>query len=189
VKINNFDIKILPAKCPTPKFAITIEARTQIPLKDVIKIIAIKYPPSKVNYSQQHNSITLRAFNRMIGIYSNGLITFCAEDITEGKKVLEKIKQIIEDALIDVATLGPPNIDEIEKWSKLTPLELYNYLPKLNCKECGELSCMALAIKVLSGEKKLEECKKLKDPKYKKYLSMMRKIYGDRIIRSLGWIE
>jgi len=32
---------------------------------------------------------------------------------------------------------------------KIGPLDVYNMLPKTNCKECGEANCMAFAAKVV----------------------------------------
>ena len=38
------------------------------------------------------------------------------------------------------------------------PLELYKILKKTNCKECGVPSCMAFAVAVVQGQKKLAGC-------------------------------
>ncbi|MGQ9720581.1 MAG: acetyl-CoA decarbonylase/synthase complex subunit gamma [Candidatus Jordarchaeum sp.] len=52
--------------------------------------------------------------------------------------------------------------------SRLKPLDIYNLLPKTNCKECGEETCMAFTYLLISRDKELEDCKPLiKDPKYK----------------------
>ncbi len=49
----------------------------------------------------------------------------------------------------------------------ITPMDIYKYLPKTNCKKCGEGTCMSFAFKLLNREKKLEDCKPLfEDPKY-----------------------
>lgn len=41
---------------------------------------------------------------------------------------------------------------------RTTAMEVYKLLPKTNCKECGETSCMAFAIKLINRERKLGEC-------------------------------
>ena len=38
------------------------------------------------------------------------------------------------------------------------PLELYKLLNKTNCKECRVPSCMAFAVAVVQGQKKLADC-------------------------------
>lgn len=50
----------------------------------------------------------------------------------------------------------------------VTVFEIYNLLPKTNCKECGESSCMAYAVKLLSKERKIDECPYLQEPKFSK---------------------
>jgi len=41
---------------------------------------------------------------------------------------------------------------------KLNIMEVLKELPRTNCKECGEPTCMAFATKLLKKERKLEEC-------------------------------
>jgi acetyl-CoA decarbonylase/synthase complex subunit gamma len=48
---------------------------------------------------------------------------------------------------------------------ELSPIEIYKYLPKTNCKECGETNCMAFAAKLVNREAALQECLPLLDPK------------------------
>jgi acetyl-CoA decarbonylase/synthase complex subunit gamma len=48
---------------------------------------------------------------------------------------------------------------------ELSPIEIYKYLPKTNCKECGETNCMAFAAKLVNREATLQECLPLLDPK------------------------
>lgn len=44
---------------------------------------------------------------------------------------------------------------------KLNVVEVLRHLPKPNCKECGEPTCMVFASKLLKNEKRLEDCKPL----------------------------
>ena len=44
---------------------------------------------------------------------------------------------------------------------KLNAMEVLKELPRTNCKECGEPTCMAFTAKLLKKERKLEECKPL----------------------------
>ena len=52
----------------------------------------------------------------------------------------------------------------------ITPMDIYKFLPKTNCKKCGESTCMSFAFKLLSREKKLEDCKPLfEEKKYEEF--------------------
>ncbi|MBD3206746.1 acetyl-CoA decarbonylase/synthase complex subunit gamma [Candidatus Bathyarchaeota archaeon] len=50
---------------------------------------------------------------------------------------------------------------------ELSPIEIYQKLPRTNCKECGEANCMAFAAKLVNREALLEECSPLLSPKHK----------------------
>ncbi|MCD6457278.1 MAG: hypothetical protein J7K82_00380 [Thermoproteales archaeon] len=186
MKIGEFEVNVTSSKCPMPQFSITIEAKAPRSLKGIIEVLAIKYPPSKAIYFKEQRSVTLRIFNRMIGIYENGLVTFCAENLDDARKVLKKVKEIIDEARIIASTIGSPSVEEVEKWNKLNTLELYNYLPKINCGECGEATCMALAAKILSGERKLTDCPLLQREEYRKLINKFREKYGDKIFAILS---
>ncbi|MHA1607105.1 MAG: acetyl-CoA decarbonylase/synthase complex subunit gamma [Candidatus Freyarchaeota archaeon] len=60
---------------------------------------------------------------------------------------------------------------------RLKPLDIYNYLPKTNCGECGLDSCMAFAYKLIEHEIDVEACKPLAtDPKFKKAFEELKEL-------------
>ncbi|MCM8803481.1 MAG: acetyl-CoA decarbonylase/synthase complex subunit gamma, partial [Candidatus Omnitrophica bacterium] len=40
----------------------------------------------------------------------------------------------------------------------LKPLDIFKYLPKTNCKECGFPTCLAFAMQVAIGKAELGKC-------------------------------
>ncbi|MEM1525439.1 MAG: (Fe-S)-binding protein, partial [Nitrososphaerales archaeon] len=49
----------------------------------------------------------------------------------------------------------------------ISPIEVYKFLPKTNCKECGEPNCMAFAVKLVNREIELVKCTPLLKDEYK----------------------
>jgi acetyl-CoA decarbonylase/synthase complex subunit gamma len=47
---------------------------------------------------------------------------------------------------------------------ELSPIEIYQSLPRTNCKECGEANCMAFAAKLVNREAILDACTPLLEP-------------------------
>lgn len=187
LRIRGFEVRIGPSKYPMPRFSITVEARTPEPLGRVVEVLALKYPPLKATYSREQRSVTLRMLDRLIGIYESGLVTFCAESLEDAETVLEEIEKVLEEARRELSALGPPNSEEVEKWNKLSALELYKYLPKANCGECGETTCVAFATRVLAGERKLYECPLLERGEHRALVEKLRRALGDRMVGALGW--
>ncbi|MDD3042483.1 MAG: (Fe-S)-binding protein [Methanosarcinaceae archaeon] len=58
-------------------------------------------------------------------------------------------------------------------------MELYQLLPKTNCKECGKTSCMAFAVALLSRELTADDCPPLKnEPKFKEKYEKINELAG-----------
>ncbi|HUY01544.1 MAG TPA: (Fe-S)-binding protein [Candidatus Deferrimicrobium sp.] len=60
--------------------------------------------------------------------------------------------------------------------AKLSAFQLYNLTPKTNCKECGESSCMAFAVKLLSNERHVEECPYLLKDNFKSNYKQLKEL-------------
>jgi ArsR family metal-binding transcriptional regulator len=53
-----------------------------------------------------------------------------------------------------------------ERRKLLGPLDVYRLLPGLNCKECGEATCMAFAFGLLMDKHQVPECPRLVEDEY-----------------------
>ncbi len=58
--------------------------------------------------------------------------------------------------------------DKINFPRMVTVMELYQLLPKTNCKLCGESTCMAFAVALLSRKKSIIECTPILEGNFKK---------------------
>ena len=160
-------------------------------IKDVIPLLITRYPPGKVNYVENKGIITLNIQNRLVTLYPSGKIsmnkTIDKEDAIEA---VTEIMKVINEAFIELNNGNGIDYSEIkDKLSKIGPLTLYNCLPKTDCEKCGEVTCMAFAIKLLSGDIKLDKCKPLMDKANTTDVSCLRKLLGIQIMQSMGWNE
>ncbi len=56
-------------------------------------------------------------------------------------------------------------------------MDVYQLLPKTNCKKCGFPTCMAFAVELLGKRKAIEDCTPLvEEPKYEKKLAGLREL-------------
>ncbi|MHA1301192.1 MAG: (Fe-S)-binding protein [Candidatus Helarchaeota archaeon] len=182
--IKSFKIKeILP--CFTTHGYIRFVAQADHEISEVIPIIFLSLPPGRTNYIISKNILTVKHYNRMITFFPSGEIGVTnTKDEKEAHEVLEKIKDLINDAYMEYLKNGKPSMKEIENVKKLSWMDLYKCLPKMNCEECGFPTCSAFAVSVLQGDAELSQCKLLKEPKY---LKKLRTQFGQFYISSLGW--
>ncbi|MCL2774851.1 MAG: hypothetical protein FWD71_16110 [Oscillospiraceae bacterium] len=116
----------------------------------------------KSNYQPSSNSF----------VFKKGIIGFILQDtsinitqfanITELYEILDWVKELI-NATYESREYIEPNY----KARKIVPaLTIYNLLPKKNCKECGESTCMAFAAKLNKLDAEIDDCPLLKKSEY-----------------------
>jgi len=185
VLVRSFEIKeVLP--CFTTPGYIRFTAQADREIGEVIPIIFLSYPPGKANYSPGENSLTLHIHNRLITFFADGKVGVTnTPDIEDAKEILKVIGDIINGAYKRYLKYGKPSREEIEKARSLSWMDIYNYLPKTNCGECGYQVCSSFAVSVLQGNVKLSKCKLLSDPKYRANLEELKRKMGSRLFEAL----
>ena len=96
-------------------------------------------------------SLTLKFNGKLITIYSQEIAINIVKDKAEADKILEWLKQEINDTWKRRNQIKP-SFSVAQKPGILNILKL---LPKTNCKECGQPTCMVFALLVIEGKKAL----------------------------------
>ena len=157
--------EILPCIADPNKFRIIGKINVREDFKKIMPYIAYLIPNS--SYNRKMGWITYKKGVRIITIHSDGFVAMTqTKDREEAMETLKEIERITERAYRE-----KEKTDVSKPKNKITvnAMEVYNYLPKTNCKECGEQTCMAFAVKLLNGELNVKLCKPLfKERKYAK---------------------
>lgn len=135
-------------------------------LKDVAPYLARVIP--NASYNTKDGWISFKKGQRIITIHRDGFVTMTM--ITNKEEAMELLKEIEEKAKIAWEKRGEIDISKPLQKTFVGALDVYKYLPKTNCRECGEQSCMAFAVKLLNGERDIKDCKPLFEEK--KYMGI-----------------
>lgn len=91
----------------------------------------------------------------------------------EDRGQAEKVAQ----GLVDLVNRTWERREEIEPDYEMRrrpgPLEIYNLLPRTNCRGCGQPTCYIFASKLVIGHVKLEACPVLQEPQYAVQLAQL----------------
>lgn len=109
------------------------------------------------SYNKNAPTLTYAKERRLVNLYSIKITIAKADDIIDAWKVLDEVKELINRTYKNRDAIKP----NYEEKVKVTALQIYGWLPKSNCKACGEATCLAFAVKLLHGEQKLENCRPL----------------------------
>jgi ArsR family metal-binding transcriptional regulator len=157
--------QLLP--CIADKSKYRVIARLEPPLGGALKVLEPLFP--RARYSENLGILIIQRGNILITAYSTGNITMTM--ITgndEAEQILEDFKEIINEAIekgITPVAREKVNVDHAH---------IYEYLPKTNCRICGEQSCYSFAIRLVGKETTLDKCTPLREQKYAVNLEHLR---------------
>lgn len=106
------------------------------------------------SYNKNASTLTFAKECRLINLYNIKVTIAKADDIIDAWKILDELKELINKTYKNIDNIKP----NYEEKVKVTALQIYGWLPKTNCRVCGEATCLAFAVKFLQGEQKLSKC-------------------------------
>jgi|GEM_PF-144978 len=122
-----------------------------------------------VTYNSDGPTITFMKGPMLITIYPNRIAAAKVNDEETAVVMLEWLRNIVNDTFENKEQIEPC----YEQKVRLNPIELYKFLPRTNCKQCGQLTCLAFAVQVLSGENSIINCTDLNKPDFKEKRLML----------------
>jgi ArsR family metal-binding transcriptional regulator len=105
-------------------------------------------------YIKDPPSVTFKAHGKLITVHSQKIAVNALQDEAEAHHIIEWLKQEINNAWENRATIVP----KYDGKSKPHILEIYKLLPKTNCHECGQPTCMMFASLATEGIKGSTDC-------------------------------
>lgn len=121
-------------------------------------------------------SVTFKVQGKLITIHSKKIAINALKDEEEATKIIGWLKREINSVW--------ENRHSIEPSFESTPtpklIEILKLLPKTNCRECGQSTCMVFATLMVDGVKGHEDCPSLDDFNRKKMSDYMNQFRFDR---------
>jgi ArsR family metal-binding transcriptional regulator len=106
------------------------------------------------SYNKGASTLTYAKERRLINLYNIKVTIAKANDIIDAWVILDEVKKLVNNTYSRRDTIKP----NYEEKVKVTALQIYGWLPKSNCKVCGEATCLAFACRLLLGKQKLSKC-------------------------------
>ena len=126
-------------------------------------------------YLKDPPSLTFKNQGKLITLHPQMIAINALRDEAEADKILEWLKQEINEAWEKRDEIEP----SFETPEKPKVFEILKLLPKTNCKECGQPTCMVFATQVAEGGRGPEDCPPLSEEarvKLQEYLDQFQMI-------------
>ena len=124
-------------------------------------------------YLKDPPAVIFRSQGKFITVHGRKIAINALRDEDEADKILTWLQQEINDAWENRNRIEP----SYEGAPKPKLIEILKLLPKTNCKECGEPTCMVFAARMAEGAKAFEDCPPLgvdKKQRLAEYMSQFR---------------
>jgi ArsR family metal-binding transcriptional regulator len=113
------------------------------------------------SYILEPPSLTLKSSGKLITIHSRKIAVNALQDEDQAEKIVAWLQREINSAWENRETIQP----SLQGVKPPILMDVLKLLPKTNCKECGEPTCMVFAVRVVEGAKDHTNCPPLQGEK------------------------
>jgi ArsR family metal-binding transcriptional regulator len=114
-------------------------------------------------YNHPALTLTIKKDGKLFTLHAQHITLAKIEDEKEAEEILIWLKNLINETY--------ENRDKIEpnysKGAELKALDIFKLLPGISCKKCGEMTCLAFAVKLVGRDIEITRCDPLFSEKYK----------------------
>ena len=150
--LKNYNLEIFNSECNPG--AMTVQCFAHLD-QDVGK--AIPYLNANLggfSFVKDPPSVTFRSQGKLITVHARKIAVNALKSEEEARKIIEWLKHEINEAWEKRDRIQP----SYENAPTPKIIEILKLLPKNNCRECGEPTCMVFATHVAEGAKGVEDC-------------------------------
>ncbi len=112
-------------------------------------------------YIKDPPSVSFKLHGKLIAVHSRQICVNALRDEAEGEKIIEWLKGEINGIWERRGEIEPC----LESAPKPKILEILKLLPRTNCRQCGQPTCMVFATQVAEGGRGAEDCPPLSGEK------------------------
>jgi ArsR family metal-binding transcriptional regulator len=114
---------------------------------------------AKAIYNPTAHSLTLYRDYRIICLQGSLITGAKADDTEDARSILDWLKRLINDTWERRSEITP----SYDRRERLTPLPVFELLPRANCRRCGLPTCLAFAVEVAAERLSVIRCGPLFD--------------------------
>lgn len=105
-------------------------------------------------YNHPALTLTIKKDGKLFTLHFRHITLAKIEDENEAEEILKWLKDLINETYQNRDRIEP----NYSKGAELKALDIYRLLPGTSCKKCGELTCLAFAVKLVGQEIEIAKC-------------------------------
>ena len=150
--IKEYQLKVVLADC-NPS-SLKLNALVELP-EDISEVLPYLNTVFKgIQYNDAEKTLVIRKGGRLITFRPRQITLTKLEDENEARVLMEERKRVVNKTYANREQIKPT----LTSRPIPTPLDVFKLLPGKNCKECGEPTCMAFALKLTNDDIGWKQC-------------------------------
>lgn len=141
--------------CVADREKIRLFAKIPLDVRELLPYLNAKL--ANATYVRDRDTLTFIKGGHMITVYPRKVSMAKADDVADAERVLAWLAERINFVHEHRDEIEPVT----ERRVRIGPLDIYSWLPRTNCRECGEVSCLAFALFLLQEKHRLRDCSPL----------------------------
>lgn len=150
--LKSYKKEIFRAKCNASFQAVHCIAKLDQDISEVLPYLNAEL--GGYEYLKDPPAVTFRSAGKLITVQGREIAVNALKDEVEAEKILQWLKSEINTAWERRAEIEP----RFEGAPKPGVMEIFKHLPRTNCRECGEATCLVFATLVAQGIKTAQDC-------------------------------
>jgi ArsR family metal-binding transcriptional regulator len=152
--LEDFDHRVETSKCDASATRLCAVAEFDADISCVFPYLNSRF--QQCAYNPEARTVRLKSGGKTYAIHSHKIVTGIG-DVSEAHPTISHIRDVINETWQRRAEITPRE----ESRERVSVLKVYQLLPQTNCGACPAKTCMAFAVKLSSGDARLEECPEL----------------------------
>ena len=124
------------------------------------------------SYQEEGKSFTFLYEKRPVIVEPEQITLGKTEDIDKAKEILDNVIKILNKVARERDNTLPSRKPQLQ----LSPYAIYKHLPRTNCKDCGEMTCLAFATRLIQEHCEAKQCPALHEPAHVQALQAIQKL-------------
>ncbi len=159
--VNNYTIEFSPIPCEIGSEQWKLTLKTDANLNELMPYLNGYF--KKRVYDPNSNTFVFTFEGHRVSLHDNLIMIARINNQEEGKELAKKVVDFLNKFNEMKNEITP----DYERHEPPKPMEIYKFLPKTNCKKCGEPSCFVFATKLSQGDHEITDCPELTDEQKK----------------------
>jgi ArsR family metal-binding transcriptional regulator len=105
-------------------------------------------------YNHPALTLTIKKDGKLLTLHAHHITLAKIEDEKEAEEILEYLKNLINETYENRDRIDP----NFSKGADLKALDIFKLLPGTSCKKCGEMTCLAFAVRLVGQETEIMKC-------------------------------